>query len=152
MLHVNLLNRQFDQKIVDNVWVTDITYITCSDGRLYLNTYLDLTTCIPRCFKIYSHMRKSIVMNPLIQYQGTLPEIIHSDCRFQCRFYAYQELLEDHQILHSMSEPGTPVDNAVIESYHRSIKRDLIIPNKRKAKVEMKVLIYDYLTDYYHNR
>ena len=26
-----------------------------------------------------------------------------------------------------MSEPGTPVDNAVIESYHRSIKRELII-------------------------
>ena len=152
VLHENLLNRQCDQKIVDAIWVTDITYITCSDGRLYLSTYLDLTTRIPRCFKIYSHMKKSIVMDPLIHYQGTLPEIIHSDRGSQYRSYAYQELLEDHHIVHSMSEPGTPVDNAVIESYHRSIKRELIIPNKHKTKAEMKVLIHDYLTDYYPDK
>ena len=48
-----------------------------------------------------------------------------------------------------MSEPGTPVDNAVIESYHRSIKRELIYPNKNKTKAEMKVLIHEYLTNYY---
>ena len=51
-----------------------------------------------------------------------------------------------------MSEPGTPVDNAVVESYHRSIKRELIYPNKHKTKAEMKVLIIDYLTDYYVNK
>jgi len=44
-----------------------------------------------------------------------------------------------------MSEPGTPVDNAVVESYHRSIKRELIYPNKHKTKAELKILIIDYL-------
>ena len=39
-----------------------------------------------------------------------------------------------------MSPPGTPVDNAVIE------------PNKNKSKIEMKVLIQDYLEDYYPNK
>ena len=48
-----------------------------------------------------------------------------------------------------MSEPGTPVDNAVIESYHKSIKRELIYTNKHKTKAEMKVLIHEYLTNYY---
>lgn len=51
-----------------------------------------------------------------------------------------------------MSEPGSPVDNAVIESYHKSIKRELIYPNKNKTKAEMKVLIYEYLTNYYSNQ
>jgi putative transposase len=52
-----------------------------------------------------------------------------------------------------MSEPGTPVDSAVIESYHRSIKREPIYPNKNKIKAEMKVLICEYLTNYFiHQR
>ncbi len=67
-------------------------------------------------------------------------------------FYALQEFLDKYGIIHSMSEPGTPVDNAVVESYHRSIKRELIYPNKHKTKAEMKVLIIDYLTDYYVNK
>lgn len=49
----NHLNREFNQTIVDRVWVTDITYIQCKDGRLYLSTYIDLTTRIPRCFKVH---------------------------------------------------------------------------------------------------
>ncbi|EGO8854343.1 hypothetical protein D6665_14410 [Enterococcus faecalis] len=36
-----------------------------------------------------------------------------------------------------------------MESFHRSIKRELIEPNKHKSKIEMKVLIQDYLEDYY---
>ena len=39
----NHLNREFNQTIIDRVWVTDITYIQCKDGRLYLSTYIDLT-------------------------------------------------------------------------------------------------------------
>jgi len=148
----NLLNREFDQETIDAIWVTDITYITCSDGRLYLSTYIDLTTRIPRCFAVKTHMRKDIVINPLKYYKGTLPKMIHSDRGSQYRSYDYQELLEIHGITHSMSEPGTPVDNAVIESYHRSIKRELILPNRHKTKAEMKVLIEDYLMDYYPNK
>ena len=48
--------------------------------------------------------------------------------------YALQEFLDKYGIIHSMSEPGTPVDNAVVESYHRSIKRELIYHNKHKNK------------------
>lgn len=148
----NLLNRQFNQDIVDAIWVTDITYISCLDGRLYLSTYIDLTTRIPRCFSIENHMKKSIVIDPLVDYKGKYPDFIHSDRGSQYRSYAFQEVLEKHGIVHSMSEPGTPVDNAVVESYHRTIKRELIYPNKHKSKAEMKVLIIDYLTDYYPDK
>lgn len=42
----NILKREFHQEIIDKIWVTDITYIICKDGRLYLATYIDLTTRI----------------------------------------------------------------------------------------------------------
>lgn len=148
----NLLNREFTQEVIDAVWVTDITYINCSDGRLYLSTYIDLATRIPRCFSVKEHMRKSIVIEPIEKHRGQMPEVTHSDQGSQYRSYAYQELLEKQGITHSMSEAGTPVDNAVVESYHRSIKRELIYPNKHKSKAEMRVLIDDYLNDYYVNK
>lgn len=148
----NLLNREFDQEVIDKIWVTDITYIKCSDGVIYLSTYIDLTTRIPRCYAIYNHMKKSIVIDPLTNYKGNLPNMIHSDQGSQYRSYAYQTLLDDNKITHSMSKAGTPVDNAVIESFHKSIKRELIIPNKGKTKSEMKILICDYLDNYYSKK
>ena len=147
----NLLLRNFDSEKVDDIWVTDITYISCSDGRLYLSTYIDLATRIPRCFKISTNMKKHIVSDPLKYYTDTLPNYIHSDRGPQYRSYDYQDLLEKFNIQHSMSAPGTPVDNAVIESFHKTIKRELIYPNKNKTKSEMRVLIENYLGDYYTN-
>ncbi|MBP2100560.1 integrase core domain-containing protein [Enterococcus rivorum] len=94
-------------------------------------------------------MKKEIVIHPLQIYKGELPTVIHSNRGSRYRSLSYQELLTDHHITYSMSQPGTPVDNAVIESFHRSIKRELIEPNKHKSKIEMKVLIQDYLENYY---
>ena len=56
----NLLNWQFEQIQIDAVWLTDITYIPCSDGGLYLSTYIDLTTRIPRCYMVDSRMKKKL--------------------------------------------------------------------------------------------
>lgn len=143
----NLLNQQFEQSQIVAVWVTDITCIPCNDGHLYLPTYIDLATRIPRCYMADSHMKKEIVVRPLQIYKGELPTVIHSDGGSQYRSFIYQKLLTDHHITHLMSQPGTPVDNAVIESFYRSIKRELIDSNKHKSKIEMKVLIQDYLED-----
>lgn len=44
-----------------------------------------------------------------------------------------------------MSKRGTPVDNTVIESFHQSIKRELIKTNSHKIKVEMKVHISTFI-------
>ncbi len=145
----NLVKRQFDRTILDEIWVTDITYVKCADGRLYLSTYIDLTTRIPRCYQVSTNMKRDIVIDPIRQYSGILPRIIHSDHGSQYTSRDYRTLLETKHILHSMSEPGTPVDNAVIESFHRTIKRELIYPNHDKSKAEMRVLIEDYLNRYF---
>ena len=88
-------------------------------------------------------MRKEILIQQLERYNGSLSSVVHSDRGSQYRSHNYQELLTEKQITHSMSHPGTPIDNAVIESFHRSIKRKLIEPNKHKTRVEMSVLIQD---------
>jgi len=94
-------------------------------------------------------MKKEIVMSPLENYEGRLPRTVHSDRESQYTSYAYADLMEAKSITHSMSQPGTPVDNTVIESFHNSIKRELITPNRHKTKAQMKVLIDHYLQNYY---
>lgn len=51
-----------------------------------------------------------------------------------------------------MSEPKSPLVNAVIESFHRSIKQELITPDKHKSMAEMKDLNHEYLWDYYSSK
>jgi putative transposase len=149
----NLVNRKFNDSMIDEIWVTDITYVPCSDGRVYLSTYIDLSTRIPRCYKVDSSMKKEIVIEPLKAFKGSKPKLVHTDQGSQYTSYAYAELLEGLSIQHSMSNRGTPVDNAVIESFHNTIKRELIKPNHHKTKAEMKVLIGHYLMQYYtHER
>jgi putative transposase len=97
-------------------------------------------------------MKKHIVIEPFERHPGRVPDVVHSDRGSQYRSYAYRDPHASKGIIHSMSELGTPVDNAVIESFHKSIKTERIHPNKNKTKAEMKVLIHDYLTGYYVNR
>jgi len=80
----NLLNRQFEQSQIDAVWVTDINYIPCSDGRLYLSTYIDLAIRIPHFYTVDSCMKKEIVVQPLEVYKCELPTVIHSDSKIVC--------------------------------------------------------------------
>ncbi len=148
----NILERQFKQEKTDKVLVSDITYVPCRDGTLYLTSYIDLSCRMLRSYKISTHMRKSVVIEPLINIlkkKNMLGCIIHTDRGSQYRSYEYKELLEKNQINHSMSKPGTPLDNAVIESFYKTVKVELINPNKNKTKAEMKVLLRNYLEDYY---
>lgn len=78
--------------------------------------------------------------------------MVYSDLGSQYRSHDYQELLTEKHMTHSMSHPGTPAYNAVIESFYRSIKRGLIEQNKHKTRVKKSVLIQDYLTDYCINK
>ncbi|WP_438762486.1 hypothetical protein [Enterococcus sp. AZ135] len=59
-----------------------------------------------------SNMKKEIVIHPLQIYKGELPTVIYSGRGSQYRSLGYQELLTDHHITHSMSQPGTHINDA----------------------------------------
>lgn len=148
----NILQRQFHESQLNKIFVSDITYVPCKDGMLYLSVYVELACRIPRVYQINNHLRKSIVLEPLEHLiKSTLLEgaIIHSDRGSQYRCHDYVQLLRSHGILHSMSLPGSPLDNAIAESFFKSVKTELIYPNKHKSKTEMKVLLRNYIEDYY---
>ncbi|NLB21113.1 MAG: IS3 family transposase [Clostridium sp.] len=48
-----------------------------------------------------------------------------------------------------MSPPGSPIDNAVAEAFFKSIKTEIIYPNRHHTKEQMEVLVRNYIEDYY---
>lgn len=155
----NILRRNFKSMIPGEVFVTDITYVPCSDGVLYLTIYLDLALRQPRAFGITNHIRKECVTDPLenLIANGFAHEdsMVHSDQGSQYRSFVFAGICEEHGLIHSMSAPGNPIDNAVAESFClyplgcKTVKTEVIKPNRHLTKAQMEVVLCNYLEDYY---
>lgn len=77
--------------------------------------------------------------------QGEL--ILHSDLGSQYIFQAYEESLKDVWILHSFRKKGCPYDNAGMESFHASIKKERIYFRPPYGSfVEIQTDTFDYIT------
>lgn len=149
----NLLTRNVVSEVANQTYVTDITYVPCCDGLLYLTVYLDLATRIPRTFSITNHIRKECVTVPLMNLrkkrftqEGT---IIHSDQGSQYRSFDFAAICDTYHLIHSMSAPGKPLNNAVAESFFSTVKAEIIKPNRHLNKAQMTVALGNYLKEYY---
>ncbi len=106
--------------------VTDITYIqTIKNGWVYQLTFMDAFTRKVLLSDVSTKMDDDFVSGnaaKLIKQVSTI-KMIHSDRGSQYTSKRYKELLDKHNIVASYSAKGYPYDNAIIESYHASIKR-----------------------------
>lgn len=152
----NLLNQQFKVKKPNQVWVTDITYIPCREGRLYLASVLDLCTREIVGWRLQDRMTTDLVLGALQDaYVAKKPKkglLHHSDRGSQYASEDYQELLKTYKMKSSMSRKGNCYDNACIESFHSILKKELIYCNPRfKTKQQAYDEIYRYL-EFFYNR
>jgi len=155
----NLLNQEFNTTNLNQKWVTDITYIqTKKDGWCYLSTILDLHSRMIIGYSFGKRMATHWVLNTLedallkrTYKQGEL--ILHSDLGSQYTSQAYEEALKDAGILHSFSRKGCPYDNAGMESFHASIKkeRSYCRPTCRSFE-EAQADVFDCIHRYYNRK
>lgn len=152
----NTLNQQFKTLKPNTVWVTDITYIPCRGGRLYLASVLDLCTREIVGWRLSNHMETSLVLDALkAAYTAKRPGkglLHHSDRGSQYTSKEYVEQLSAYGMESSMSRRGNCYDNACIESWHSILKKELIYCNPRfKTPEEAYMAIYQYI-EFYYNR
>ena len=76
--------------------------------------------------------------------------LLHSDRGSQYASYCYQVLLGKKGILYSMSRKGNCWDNAVMESFYRTLKVELIYLKKYKTRMEAKRDIFEYIEIFYN--
>ena len=152
----NLLNRQFAPGEINKAWVADITYIRTIQGWVYLATVMDLGSRKIIGWAIDRKMEESLItkaLNRALLVRKPKEEWIHhSDQGSQYTSLAYIELLNKHQASISMSKKGTPADNACIEAFHSTIKREWIYRQKIENFNQAKKLIEDYIISFYNER
>lgn len=152
----NLLKRNFTVNEPDKAWVTDITYIIHNRKRLFLSTIIDLYDRQVVSYKIHTINNIPLVISTLttarlLRYNAK-NTIIHSDQGFQYTSNEYQMWCRKFGFQISMSRKGTPLDNAVIESFHARLKNEVMYNKEFKNIDELKQAIFDWIWFYNHGR
>ena len=152
----NVLDRQFDVDELNKVWVSDITYIPTGEGWLYLSGVLDLCTKTLVGWSMDEKMESALVVNALeMAYQKRQPEsglLHHSDRGSQYASEEYRKLLLDYGMEQSMSRKGNCWDNAPIESFFSTLKRELVHHRRYRTRQEARRDIFEYIEMFYNRQ
>lgn len=150
----NLLNQDFTADKPNKKWVGDITYIPTNEGFLYLAGIKDLFQRKVVGWSLGDRITKELTISSLEQAVGRENPgeslIFHSDRGSQYAAYAFQDVLHKYHIRQSMSRKGDCYDNACMESFFSTLKKDIIYGNKFKTREEAKLVIIEYIETFYN--
>lgn len=151
----NLLQRDFSADALSQKWVGDITYIRVNSGWLYLTTVIDLADRKVIGWSFSEDMSAEntsiAALKMAIKNRGVKEGLIfHSDRGVQYACNAFKLLLEEHEILPSMSRKGDCWDNAVAESFFKTLKCELVYHRRFGNKGIAKLELFRYIEGYYN--
>jgi transposase InsO family protein len=138
----------------DAVWVADITYVETAEGWLYVAGVLD--GCTRRC--IGWAMGESLATTlPLAALEMALKQrrppaglVHHSDRGVQYASVAYRQVLAQAGVIPSMSRPGNCYDNAAMESFWSSLKRELVHRCEFTTRAEARAAVFEWIEVFYN--
>jgi putative transposase len=152
----NTLDRQFEPGETDRVWVGDITYIATGEGWLYLAAVLDLGSRKVVGWATADHLRSELVeralSNALEHRRPSGPVMHHSDRGVQYACDDYQELLRAHGLEVSMSRKGNCWDNAAMESFFGTLKRELVHRETYPTREQARRSLFEYIEVFYNRQ
>lgn len=163
----NVLERDFTATGPNQKWVSDITYIDTDEGWLYLAVVIDLFSRKVVGWSTADHMKAGLVceatrkaLHHRPSLAGQLPGeeengdgaalIHHSDRGSQYASGDFQQLLDQHGIVCSMSRKGNCWDNAVSESFFGTLKTELDEPLPTRSIAHAK--LFDYIEVFYNRQ
>ncbi|KRM54881.1 IS3 family transposase [Lacticaseibacillus sharpeae] len=153
----NLLAQDFSTTNINQKWAGDITYVkTAKDGWTYLCTFMDLFSRRIVGFAYGRDMTEPLVIkafsNALINrdvYEGLT---VHTDLGSQFTGKDFEEILVSVGAKHSYSRKATPYDNAIIESFHASFKKEehYVYPENYRTFEQARTNIFEYIEKWYN--
>jgi putative transposase len=150
----NVLYRQFEPVAVNQAWVADITYIPTGEGWLYLAAVEDLYSRQIVGWSMGERMTSRLVADALeMAASRRLPGeglVAHSDRGSQYASGHYQRLLGRHGITCSMSRRGDCWDNAPMESFFASLKKELVHHENYPTRAEARASVFEYIEVFYN--
>jgi transposase InsO family protein len=150
----NVLDRQFSITRPNRVWAGDITYVWTTEGWLYLAVVLDLYSRAVIGWALEARLTGDLARQALtmaIHHRAPKSGLLHhSDRGSQYAATAYQQLLTTHGMTGSMSRRGNCWDNACVESFFGTLKRELIYHRRYRTREEATQDIFEYIEVFYN--
>jgi len=152
----NVLKQDFTAKTINQKWVSDITYIYTKEGWLYLSSILDL--CSKKivgwsfCSGLTGDLTSRALKQAITKRGITNDLILHSDRGIQYSCHDYRNLVTKYNFVQSMSGKGNCYDNAVMESFFKTLKTELVYGQRYLTRDEAKKSIFEYIEVYYNRK
>ena len=154
----NLLAQNFTVSRKNEVWVSDITYIKTKEGWLYLTVIIDLWDRAVVGWSLSETMfAKDTVVAAWkmanINRKITQPLLFHSDrgIQYACKEFT-NHLKAKSFVKQSMSRKGNCWDNAVAESFFKTIKTELVYHHNYKTRIEAELNLFEYIETWYNRK
>lgn len=152
----NLVQRNFDVDTPNTVWAADITYLGTKEGWLYLAVVLDLHSRRVVGWAMGSRMATELPLSALSMaaHHRRPPHglIHHSDRGSQYAARRYQRALKAMGMSCSMSRKGDCFDNAVVESFFATLKRELVEGRVFETRQEAELKVFAYIEAFYNRK
>lgn len=150
----NIVDRNFSPSQKNQTWVADITYIPTAEGWLYLAAVLDLFTRKVVGWSMSERSDSRLVVDALeMAIQRAVPGqglVAHSDRGVQYASEHYQTLLRKQGITCSMSRKGNCWDNAPMESFFATLKKELVHHQHYETRDQARHSLFEYIEVFYN--
>lgn len=152
----NLISRNFTTSEKAQVWVSDITYVRTQKGWMYLTVIIDL---YDRKVIGWAMSRDMTAANTTLRaWQMAVKNrpltgelIFHSDRGIQYECTAFAQLLGSYKLVkRSMSRKGDCWDNAVAESFFKTLKVELVYQTKFECQQTAQMEIFEWIEIWYN--
>lgn len=150
----NRLKQQFTASNIDQVWLTDFTYIPTCEGFSYLCAFKDM--CSRRIVgwamgrRIDTQLALSAINQAIALREPNQGLIVHSDRGSQFASRAFRKRLADCRFLQSMSGKGNCYDNAPMESFFKSFKVEEVYHEKYETHEQAVRAATEYIERFYN--
>jgi len=142
---------------INQLWVADITYVRLAEGFAYLAVMLDAFSRRAIGWAMADHLRAELALEALdmaLAGRAITPGLLvhHSDRGVQYACRAYIDRLETHAIQPSMSRVACPYDNAMAESFIKTLKHEEVDGRRYRDLAEARQAIVHFLAQVYNHQ
>jgi putative transposase len=150
----NILGRQFLAEAPNHTWLADLSYVPTEQGWLDLAGVLDLYARRVVGWAMESYLADVLARKALkmaLWRRRPAPALLHhSDRGIQYASLSYRKLLLSNQAAISMCRKGDVLDNAPMESFFATLKKELVHRRHYQTRKEAKTNIFEYIEGYYN--
>lgn len=149
----DLVNRKFEAKRPNDLWVADITYVPTWEGFLFLSVVLDVYSRRIVGWSMAENLRTDLVIKSLQMalHQRKPTEVIHhSDQGCQYTSIQFGLRCKEAGVRPSMGSVGDCYDNAMCESFFATIECELFQRTKFKTRAEAELMIFEFIEGWYN--